>query len=136
MRRRIPRAQQTKNWCVGFSFPPPAYAGIHPTLYLFGFRANALNSHSSPYLPGFDPGSGFERFEGLRAIRGPLGACGASEACLLWVSRLFGAPALPLADPEISAFPGHLGRPGQWPPKRPSRRPRRPRLLGLGLLIT
>ena len=33
------RAQQTKNWCVGFSFPPPAYAGIHPTLYLFGFRA-------------------------------------------------------------------------------------------------
>ena len=41
------RAQQTKNWCVGFSFPPPAYAGIHPTLYLFGFRADALNSHSS-----------------------------------------------------------------------------------------
>ena len=40
------RAQQTKNWCVGFSFPPPAHAGIHPTLYLFGFRANALNSHS------------------------------------------------------------------------------------------
>ena len=37
----------TKNWCVGFSFPPPAYAGIHPTLYLFGFRADALNSHSS-----------------------------------------------------------------------------------------
>ena len=47
MRRRISRAQQTKNWCVGFSFPPPAYAGIHPTLYLFGFRADALNSHSS-----------------------------------------------------------------------------------------
>ena len=38
VRRRISRAQQTKNWCVGFSFPPPAYAGIHPTLYLFGFR--------------------------------------------------------------------------------------------------
>ena len=48
MRRRISRAQQTKNWCVGFSFPPPAYAGIHPTLYLFGFRADALNSHSPP----------------------------------------------------------------------------------------
>ena len=47
IRRRISRAQQTKNWCVGFSFPPPAYAGIHPTLYLFGFRADALNSHSS-----------------------------------------------------------------------------------------
>ena len=56
MRRRISRAQQTKNWCVGFSFPPPAYAGIHPTLHLFGFRANALNSHFSSYLPGFDPG--------------------------------------------------------------------------------
>ena len=52
------RAQQTKNWCVGFSFPPPAYAGIHPTLYLFGFQANAPNSHSPPSLPGFDPGSG------------------------------------------------------------------------------
>ena len=38
-------------------FPPPAYAGIHPTLNLFGFRANALNSHS--------PWSGLERFEGL-----------------------------------------------------------------------
>ena len=64
VRRRISRAQQTKNWCVGFSFPLPAYAGIHPTLYLFGFRANALNSHSPPYLPGFDLGSGLERFEG------------------------------------------------------------------------
>ena len=47
LRRRISRAQKTKNWCVGFSRPPPAYTGIHPTLYLFGFRANALNSHSS-----------------------------------------------------------------------------------------
>ena len=62
MRRRISRAQQTKNWYVGFSFPPPAYAGIHPTLYLFEFRANALNSHSPPYVSGFDPGSGLERF--------------------------------------------------------------------------
>ena len=91
MRRRISRAQQTKNLCVGFSFPPPAYAGIHPTLYLFGFRADALNSHSSPYLPGFDPRSCLERFDtlsgssgkvvgfsfrGLRSsetVRGPLG---------------------------------------------------------------
>ena len=67
-RRRISRAEQTKNWCVGFSFPPPAYAGIHPTLYLFGFRANALNSHSPAYLPGFNPGSGlrcFREFLGL-----------------------------------------------------------------------
>ena len=88
MRRRISRAQQTKNWCVGLPFPPPAYAGIHPTLYLFGFRANALNS---PYLPGFDPGSGLERFEGPEKGGGgnlgasgppgpPPGACG-SGAC-------------------------------------------------------
>ena len=72
MRRRISRAQQTKNWCVGFLFPPPAYAGIHPTLYLFGFRANALNSHSPSYLPGFDPGSGFGRFGGFRGVSGGL----------------------------------------------------------------
>ena len=94
MRRRISRAQQTKNWCVGFSFPPPAYAGIHPTLYLFGFRAYALNSHSPPYLPGFDPRSCLERFDtfsgssgkvvgfscrGLRSsetVRGPRGLWG------------------------------------------------------------
>ena len=63
---------QTKNWCVGFSFPPPAYAGIHPTLYLFGFRANALNSHSPPSLPGFDPGSGLRDLRGLRrGLQGP-----------------------------------------------------------------
>ena len=81
MRRRISPSQQTKNWCVGFSFPPPAYAGIHPTLYLlylFGFRANALNSHFSSYLSGFDPGSGASGgpwFGGLRkpsaALQGP-----------------------------------------------------------------
>ena len=70
MRRRISRAQQTKNWCVGFSFPPPAYAGIHPTLYLFGFRADALNSHSPPYLPGFDPRSCLERFDTLSGSSG------------------------------------------------------------------
>ena len=70
MRRRISRAQQTKNWCVGFSFPPPAYAGIHPTLYLFGFRADALNSHSPPYLLGFDPRSCLERFDTLSGSSG------------------------------------------------------------------
>ena len=98
MRRRISRAQQTKNSCVGFSFPPPAYAGIHPTLYLFGFRADALNSHSPPYLPGFDPRSCLERFDtlsgssgkvvgfscrGLRSsetVRGPPGPPGLSGA--------------------------------------------------------
>ena len=45
LRQHISRAQQTKNCCVGLVFPPPAYAGIHPTLFLFGFRADALNSH-------------------------------------------------------------------------------------------
>ena len=174
------RAQQTKNWCVGFSFPPPAYAGIHPTLYLFGFRANALNSHSLPSLPGFDTGSSqvmlsgpFWGFfltafgpPGLRkpptlpvfrgASGGPLGASGSvrgspegsggpAGACafegqdvgfgsgfrvLFWAA----SPAC-LADPEISAFPGHpQGRPGQSAPRAPSRKP--PRLLGLGFLMT
>ena len=81
--------QQTKNWCVGFSFPPPAYAGIHPTLYLFGFRADALNSHSPPSLPGFDQGlasaGAFWTFLGLfpdwgsgasGGLRGPPGSSG------------------------------------------------------------
>ena len=85
MRRRISRAQQTKNWCVGFSLPPPAYAGIHPTLYLFGFRADALNSHSPPYLPGFDPRSCLERFDTLSGSSGKVVGSsefwGASETC-------------------------------------------------------
>ena len=129
MRRRISRAQQTKNWCVGFSFPPPAYAGIHPTLYLFGFRADALNSHSPPYLPGFDPRSCLERFDtfsgssgkvvgfscrGLRSsetVRGPPGP--------LWCPRFrgallgFGAPLRPLEGCRgfLRAPPGCLRAP-------------------------
>ena len=71
MRRRISRAQQTKNWCVGFPFPAPAYAGIHPTLYIFGFRANALNSHS-PLIC-------------LALIRGLVSS--ASRACCLGLSE-------------------------------------------------
>ena len=47
LRRHISRPQQTKSWCVGSSFPPPAYAGIRPTLFLFGFRADALNANLS-----------------------------------------------------------------------------------------
>ena len=36
-----------------------------------------------------------------------------------------------LADPDISAFPGHLqGRPGQWPPRAPSRRPPEAKVAG------
>ena len=140
-RRRISRAQQTKNWCVGFSFPPPAYAGIHPTLYLFGFRANALNSHSPPYLPGFNPGSGLRCFRGLLGLfpdcsgawdfgglRGPPGASGASggfrEALGVLGIRMLGLvvgfaffglrPYPCLADPKFQHFPGLLQyRPGQ-----------------------
>ena len=132
MRRRISRAQQTKNWCVGFSFPPPADAGIHPTLYLVGFRADALNSHSPPYLPGFDPRSCFERFDtfskssgkvvgfscrGLRSsetVRGPPGPPGGFR---LWCPRFrvpgFGAPLRPLEASRgpLRAPPGCLRAP-------------------------
>ena len=132
MRRRISRAQQTKNWCVGFSFPPPAYAGIHPTLYLFGFRADALNSHSPPYLPGFDPRSCLERFDtfsgssgkvvgfscrGLRSsetVRGPPGPLGGfrgASGALVFVVR--GAPLRPLEASRgpLRAPPGCLRAP-------------------------
>ena len=145
MRRRISRAQQTKNWCVGFSFPPPAYAGIHPTLYLFGFRADALNSHSPPYLPGFDPRSCLERFDtlsgssgkvvgfscrGLRSsetVRGPPGLRGAFGG--LWCPRfpplklfrvlagLGEASGAPPAVP-LRAPPGCLRRACRGPPGR------------------
>ena len=113
---RISRAQQTKNWCFGFSFPAPAYAGIRPTLHLFGFRANDLNSHSPPYLPGFDPGSGLERFGGPPRAPGASGLRGLPGHCV-WF--------------RISAFPGHMGRSGQWLPERPAADPR---MLGLGFL--
>ena len=169
------RAQQTKNWCVGFSFPPPAYAGIHPTLYLFGFRANALNSHSPPSLPGFDPGTfAFVRafgacglwgppgppgasgtpgafgglrkaglgasgnFRGLRGASGrPLGASGPNlerSGCLGGLRRQ--SPGLVRmsgfwAGSQALIFPGHLqGRPGQWPPRAPSRRPATTKVVG------
>ena len=128
MRRRISRAQQTKNWCVGFSFPPPAYAGIHPTLYLFGFRADALNS------PGFDPRSCLERFDtlsgssgkvvgfsfrGLRSsetVRGPPGPREAFGG--LWCPRFrgglpgFGAPLRLRGPPAgLGGPPGASGVP-------------------------
>ena len=44
LRRHISPAQQSKNWCVSLFFPPHADSGIHPTLFLFGFRTDALNS--------------------------------------------------------------------------------------------
>ena len=124
MRRRISRAQQTKNWCVGFSFPPPAYVGIHPTLYLFGFRADALNSHSPPYLPGFDPRSCLERFDtfsgssgkvvgfscrGLRSsetVRGPPGPLGGFRGPLVpSFSRCTSGFRAPLRPLEASRGP-------------------------------
>ena len=124
MRRRISRAQQTKNSCVGFSFPPPAYAGIHPTLYLFGFRADALNSHSPPYLPGFDPRSCLERFDtlsgssgkvvgfscrGLRSsetVRGPPGpGLSGPSGALVFVSGGLAGFGAPLRPPGASRGP-------------------------------
>ena len=137
VRRRISRAQQTKNWRVGFSFPPPAYAGIHPTLYLFGFRANALNSHSplsclaliGVWSLRTSGAGGFGGFVGLRA---PPGASGGLPGLrgfgglFVWTLGLvvgFTSCSRPypcLAVSEISAFPGHLqGRPGQWGPQAP-----------------
>ena len=114
--------QQTKNWCVGFSFPPPAYAGIHPTLYLFGFRANALNSHSPLLclalirgLVSDDSGPFFglcwETIRGVSGgVRGPPGPSGSPAVCE-------GPPGGP---------PGACGGLRGRPP--------RPRSLGLGFL--
>ena len=112
MRRRISRAQQTKNWCVGFSFPPPAYAGIHPTLYLFGFRADALNSHSPPYLPGFDPRSCLERFDTFSGSSGKV--VGFSCRGLRSSETVRGPPG-PLRGPLVPSF----SLPGFGAPLRP-----------------
>ena len=130
VRRHISHAQQTKNWCVGFSFPPPAYVGIHPTLDLFGFRANALNSHSPLICLALirdlvSSASGALR-EASGSSRLPLRGFGGFGAFFVrtlglvvgFASFLSCQPCSCLADPEISAFPGHLqGRPGQWPPR-------------------
>ena len=119
----LSRAQQTKNWCVGFSLPPPAYAGIHPTLYLFGFRADALNSHSPPYLPGFDPSASIpyqdlpERlwafpvvaFGAPKPSGGFRGACGAfgHSQCGFWgASKALGG--LPRASGALRGASGRL----------------------------
>ena len=123
------------------SFPPHAYAGIHPTLYLFGFWANALNSHS-PYLPGFDPGSGLERFEvrclglfekreaaGLGGLWGPASRpAGIRTLGLVVGFPSFWAPDLPLTGRprNISiSRPPSKGSLVSDPPERPARDPRR-----------
>ena len=154
--------RRTKNWCVGFSFPPPAYAGIHPTLYLFGFRADALNSHSPPYLPcleRFDTLSGSSGAGGslrappgclrgasgrLRGASGGLGGISGALSLFLGLDvgfgsgfRVFWPPStIPcLADPKFQHFPGHLlETAGQWAPRATPRKPPRPRSLGLGFL--
>ena len=124
-----PTNQELVCW---FLFPPPAY----PTLHLFGFRANALNSHSPPDLPGFDPGSGLERFGGPPrepSFRGShtLGVGFGSGF------RVFsGLPPYPcLVDPEISSFQATWrGGLASGPPERPAADPPNPRSLGLGFL--
>ena len=142
VRRRISRAQQTKNWCVGFSFPPPAYAGIHPTLYLFGFRASRALRRPSETLREASGSFRLGASGGLRQPPGLQRIAGLS----LWVRTLslvvgFASflgcqPCSCLADPEISAFPGHLlETAGQWAPRTTPRKPRG-QGLGLGLLIT
>ena len=104
--------QQTKNWCVGFSFPPPAYAGIHPTLYLFGFRANALNSHSPSLclaltFLGLFPGcSGPSRASG--GLRGPQAPPGA----LPQLPGLRGLPDVWLRAGGLRGPPGPPGASG------------------------
>ena len=133
------------------SFPPPAYAGIHPTLYLFGFRANALNSHSpliclalvrglvSSASGALQGGLGFHG----RNLRPP-GASGASEASGSLVCgqdvgfgsgfRVFWPPSITpsLPNPKFQHFPGHLlETAGQRPPRATPRRPTRPRLLAV-----
>ena len=127
LRRHIPRAQQTKNSCVGLVFPPPAYAGIRPTLFLFGFPADALNSHSSFINngPATDGPSGGLRTSGGRSLSRGNGSSqkppGASKGLrgLQKFRHLFASfLGSRLANLEISAFPGHLwGRPGQRRPQ-------------------
>ena len=56
-RRRVLKLEPPQPERLGcFFFPPPAYAGIHPTFLLLGFRANALNSHFPS--PSFESGRG------------------------------------------------------------------------------
>ena len=125
------RAQQTKNWCVGFSFPPPAYAGIHPTLYLFGFRANALNFHALLCLAlirGLVSDDAFGTFWGFRqrlsgrsrppaASGGSGGLRGPPKPTHWVVSRFFGLLAMPAASAGLQGPPGASGLGGLRGPR-------------------
>ena len=129
MRRRISRAQQTKNWCVGLFFPPPAYAGSRPTLFLFGFRADALNSHSS-FISNGPAAGAFRGPSDLNHSRASKGLQKSSGAFLAWklglvvgfASFLGSQPCLCLAGPKIAAFPSHfqggLARSAPVPPQQ------------------
>ena len=141
-----------RTWCVGFSFPPPAYAGIHPTLYLFGFRADALNSHSSGFWRLRGPPAGLGGPPGASGVppgasggpRGGLGGISGALSLFLGLDvgfgsgfRVFWPPSTTtcLADPKFQHFPGHLlETAGQWAPRATPRKPPRPRSLGLGFL--
>ena len=90
--------QQTKNWCVGLFFPPPAYAGIRPTLFLFRFRADALNS-------GF--------FFNSEKTTGHAGGV----SCKGLLRGLLQGPSARVSRPPP-------GRSGQWAPERPAPQPK------------
>ena len=101
----------------------PLLTQAPPNFIPFRFRANALNSHFSSYLPGFDPGSGASG----ALVRGLPGASG----CLPGFDNGFHVFSwAAMTDPEIPAFPGHLQEGlASGPPDRPrskgERSPRR-----------
>ena len=107
-------AQQSKNWCVDLFFPPPADAGIHPTLFFV-----RLNKTTGPPLQGRP-----RAFKGLRppkaskTFRGPPSLqdlkpsgtrqetskpSGASEGGPGWA---WGRPGLRLARPFLEQDTG------------------------------
>ena len=56
------------DWCVVLLFPPPACAGIHPTLHLFGFGL-------LPSIPRKEVGEGGRAGSGRR-VAGDMGKTG------------------------------------------------------------
>ena len=105
------------------------FRGVRGLRAGFGF---AWHAQASRGLQG-PPGAGFRsRFRGPPgASGGPPQASGASAPSQLrmlglvvgFASFLGCQPCSCLADPEISAFPGCLGRPAQWPPSAPTADP-------------
>ena len=94
-----------------FFFPPPAYAGIRPTLFLFGFQTDALNSHFSLNNYPKERPAANTASDCLRRAGAYLSVMGFVFFWVCW-------------DLKIQECPGHLqGRPGQWPPERPAEDP-------------